>query len=379
LKIALYYPWVYLKSGVERTIYQTITRSRHEWDIFTSHYDKNNTFPEFKNLNINILSSISVNRSFYHTIRAILKISIMKINEEKYDAILIHSEGLGNFFTLKHNKIPIFCYCHTPVRSVYDPVYIDTYLKNNPNKKYLLKIFSIIYRYFDKKCWNRYDKVFVNSLEVKKRLLDNNLVDKNKIIVLNPGIDVSISDFSLINEKYFLVAGRIMWTKNIELAINAFNDFSYSTGTYKLIIAGMVDKKSENYLLQLMKLTDNNRNIIFKISPTDSELTNLYKKCTALLFPPLNEDFGMVPLEAMSFGKPVIAVKNGGPKETIVNNKTGYLVEPFPGKFSIKMKMLVENKTIYNSMAKASYNHIKKYDWSNYVTKIDNYIDTLKN
>ena len=100
---------------------------------------------------------------------------IKEINlEEKYDAILIHSEGLGNFFTLKHNKIPIFCYCHTPVRSVYDPVYIDTYLKNNPNKKYLLKIFSIIYRYFDKKCWNRYDKVFVNSLEVKKRLLDNN-------------------------------------------------------------------------------------------------------------------------------------------------------------------------------------------------------------
>jgi hypothetical protein len=44
MKMALYYPWIYLKSGVERTILETIKRSEYEYTIFTNHYDKSRYF-----------------------------------------------------------------------------------------------------------------------------------------------------------------------------------------------------------------------------------------------------------------------------------------------------------------------------------------------
>jgi len=379
LRIALYYPWIYLKSGIERIIYQTISRSRHDWQIFTSHYDNKNTYPELNKLDVIKIGEVSVNRTFLDTIKSIITISRLKIDETKYDAILVHSEGLGNFFTLNHKKIPIICYCHTPVRSIYDDIYVKKYLENYPKNKIPLKIFSKIYKYFDKICWPKYEKVFVNSNEVMGRLLKNKLVDSKKVEILNPGIEYDNSSFSTFNEKYFLVAGRIMWTKNIELAIDSFKSFSKERSGYRLIIAGIVDKKSNSYLKYLMEVCDNNHNIEFIINPTDLDLLNLYKKCTALLFTPLNEDFGMVPLEAMSFGKPVIAVNCGGPKETIIDRKTGYLVDPNTIDFKNKMLLITGKHELYNYLCQQSFMHVEKYDWSNFVQRLDNYIDSLKN
>ena len=97
---------------------------------------------------------------------------------------------------------------------------------------------------------------------------------------------------------------------------------------------------------------------------------DLYKNCTALLFTPLNEDFGMVPIEAMAFGKPVIAVDQGGPKETIVHDITGYLVSPIPNEFYKSMLELTENEGRRKEMGHAAYEHCQKYDWSYYIDRL---------
>ena len=78
MRVALYYPWVYLKSGVERTILEIVKRSKHDWFVFTNHYAKNETYEEFSNINIVELSRIPVERGYLKVLTAGLKIISQK-------------------------------------------------------------------------------------------------------------------------------------------------------------------------------------------------------------------------------------------------------------------------------------------------------------
>ena len=64
MKVALYHPWIYLKGGLERTILEIGRRSRHEWLIYTSHYDAAGTFPEMAGLQVREAQRVSVQRSY---------------------------------------------------------------------------------------------------------------------------------------------------------------------------------------------------------------------------------------------------------------------------------------------------------------------------
>ena len=98
----------------------------------------------------------------------------------------------------------------------------------------------------------------------------------------------------------------------------------------RLVIAGMVDKKSVTYFSTLKRIAGNDVNISFVESPSDEKLHDLYRRCFAVIFPAYNEDWGLVPLEAMSFGKVVISSDTGGPTESMIDGKTGWLVRPNP-------------------------------------------------
>ena len=75
----------------------------------------------------------------------------------------------------------------------------------------------------------------------------------------------------------------------------------------------------------------------FVRSFTDAQKQELLQQCTAVLYTPSHEHFGIVPLETMAAWRPVIAVNNGGPLETVVTGETGFLVEPHPEAFAAAM------------------------------------------
>jgi len=79
----------------------------------------------------------------------------------------------------------------------------------------------------------------------------------------------------------------------------------------------------------------------FLPSFSDQQRSALLAACTALLYTPTNEHFGIVPLEAMACGRPVVACDSGGPRETIVSGKTGFLSEPTPHSFATAMRRLL--------------------------------------
>ncbi|MBB6693252.1 glycosyltransferase [Cohnella xylanilytica] len=378
-KVALYHPWIYLKGGAERFIYEVITSSRHEWKIITNHFDKENTFDEFSTLDVIEINRVSVRRNFFSSGIGALKILTQRLPLEDVDVLLISSEGLGDLVGLRNNAKPIMAYCHTPLKVVHDEQTKERWMETHGEiSRFLFKFFTGIFNIVDRHAWKRFDKVLCNSKEVQRRIFNAGLY-KGKSKVIHPGVSSKFFNEYLPNtsEKYFLIAGRIMWTKNIELGIKAFIHSNLSIKGYKLKIAGMVDEKSGSYLEFLKRISEGEEEIDFVINPSDKELLQLYQNSVAILFTPPNEDFGIAVVEGMAVGKVVIATARGGPVEILENGETGILCKDTPEEFAIAMNMVVEDKELSRKISLQAKVAAEKYSWKHCVAQIDAEIDTL--
>ena len=125
----------------------------------------------------------------------------------------------------------------------------------------------------------------------------------------------------------FLSINRYERKKNIGLAIRAFSKLKDSNS--RLIVAGGYDSRVmenvEHYQELVSLVTDLKveQRITFLRSPDDQEKVWLLKNCSCLVYTPAGEHFGIVPLESMYCQTPVLAVRSGGPMETVAHQETG--------------------------------------------------------
>jgi len=171
-----------------------------------------------------------------------------------------------------------------------------------------------------------------------------------------------------------------MWTKNIEMAIKAFIQFKSNYPQYarfRLVVAGQINVKNRSYLMKLQGITSGRDDVEFVISPSDDAFWNLYANCYSVLFPAFNEDWGIVPLEANAYGKPVIATNCGGPRESQVNEQTGYLVPSEPKAFSQAMARLAADEHLVRTIGRAARDSARQYDWSHFVNRIDAVVEEI--
>lgn len=380
MRVAIYHPWVYLKSGLERTLLELKRRSRHDWTILTSHYDAEGTYPELRDMGVVELRRVSVKRRYGTVIRAAATVALTRVPMEKYDALVISCEGLGSLLNFRNHDKPIVCLCFTPLRAVYDPAYRAVRFQS-AGRAWRLPFTWMVetaFRCIDRLAWRYYSRVFCISETVKRRVLEAGLVSPDRIEVAYPGIDGTRIEASDTFESFFFLPGRIMWTKNVELGIEAFLRLQRQTPCdFTLIIAGMVDEKSKPYIARLRELAAESDKIQFVIGPSDEEMFDLYRRCYATIFTAFNEDLGLTPLEAMTFGKPTIAVRRGGPCETIIDKVNGRLAEPDPEAFCTIMSEFVRNPGTVKELGRNGLKQAGKFTWDVFVAQIDDYLDQL--
>ncbi len=381
MRIALYYPWVYLKSGCERTIVELVRRSRHDWTILTNRYESDRTFPELKSLHVVELSRVSVKRSFLHVFRAGWQVIGQKLPLEGCQALVVFSEGLGDLVVFRNHAIPVACVCFTPLRAAFDPIYQEEYLRRHGNRvwrKITLHAAAVAYRVIDRLAWRRFHRVFAISEETRSRAVRGGLRAQAGIDVLHPGIEPSRMQPADRYDRRFLIAGRVMWTKNIQLGIAAFQDLLRrrpDLADFELVIAGFVDEKSKPYIDSLRELAQGTPQVHFVESPSDAEMLDLFRTCYAVVYTPLNEDWGLVPLEAMAMRKPVISVDRGGPRETIVDGETGHLVKPHVVSFSRAMEALADDISLVRRMGARGGDHARRFNWDVFCGTLDDYLE----
>jgi glycosyltransferase involved in cell wall biosynthesis len=196
--------------------------------------------------------------------------------------------------------------------------------------------------------------------------------------VIHPGVDLDQHVPSDENDYTFFVPGRIMWTKNLELAIDAFQSFRAQApepGRWKLRIAGIVDRKSEPYLAALRARAGGDPAIEFRIRPSDDEMRDFYRTCFATLFTAFNEDWGLVVIEAMATGKACVAVDSGGPREIVRHGVDGMLAAPTREAFSRAMLDLASKPALRERIASQAPNSAARFGWQPFIEAIDREID----
>jgi len=379
MRVALYYPWIYLTSGAERVILELSGRSRHEWTVFTSHFEPQNTFPEFSQRRVMELGDVPVSRNIGSVLMAAWNVLNLKLPLEGFDVLLVVCEGIGDFVLFRNDTLPALSVCLTPLRLAFDKEYRSRALgKRSWRERLTIKLGAWAFGILDRLAWRRYQRVFCISEEVKKRALAGKLSSPGKLEVAYVGLGFEPKAPSDRFERFFLVPGRIMWTKNIQLAIQAFREFRERNPTlrdFHLIIAGIVDKKSEPYYKELRALGEAAGNVEFRMFPGDAELAELYSRCYAVLFTAFNEDWGIVPLEGMAFGKPVICVNRGGPCESVQDGVNGFLEPPDAERFAERMRELADNPERAAAIGRAGHNSVQRFNWDSFTARIDEEID----
>lgn len=211
-----------------------------------------------------------------------------------------------SFNSLIEKSPPGIADCHTPMRYLWD-MYHDYIDRLGPIKRFLIKPTLHYLRLWDQATADRVDHFIANSNHVASRI---HKYYRRNAEVIHPPVNIGQFFSSQHIENFYLVVARLVNYKRIDLAVEAFNQLRK-----KLIIIG----GGEAYK-QLLKQAGPTVHLWGK-QPFDT-IQGCYAKCRALIFPG-EEDFGLVPVEAMAAGRPVIAYGKGGALETVIEKKTG--------------------------------------------------------
>lgn len=221
---------------------------------------------------------------------------------------------------------------------------------------------------------SRIKKHFVNGAPVYERmvLVDDFWKDVDFEILHHPP---KVENFKEPEEGEFIFfPTRLHRWKRPDLVINAMK---YVKGDIRLIISGRGE--DEAYYKQLAK---NDKRISFIGWINDDQLTDLYSKSIVVPFVPVNEDYGLITVEAYQSKKPVITCSDSGePARIVKDGLSGFVVDPDPRKIAEKINYLVENPVHARRMGEEGYRLVQEISWENVVDRLlssKNEIDSVE-
>lgn len=308
MKVAIVHYWFTTWRGGEKVV-NSILDLYPDADIYTLFLEddiKDKYFPNNK-VYTSLLNKVSFFRKNYQKIFPLYPLAVKSLKlREKYDLIISSESGPVKGIK-KHKDTKHLCYIHTPMRYCWG--FMKDYLNAvSKLQRPLVKFFFNILRVWDSTTVKNVDKFVSNSKNVKKRV--KKFYNRDAVVVYPP------IDLSLFNKKvkskgnegeFYLSFGAITPYKRIDLLVDLFNNREE-----KLVIIGGGSEKEK---LE----AKSNPNISFLGKLTDEELEYYFINAKALIFPG-EEDFGMIPLEVMAHGLPVIAYNKGGALETVIEN-----------------------------------------------------------
>ncbi len=302
MKVALIHDWLTGMRGGEKCL-EAFCEIFPEATVFTLVHVKGSVSPTIEKMDIrtSFIQKLPFVEKRYRGYLPFFPLAIEQFDVRAFDLIVSSSHCVAKGVIPSPETYHI-CYCHTPMRYVwamYEEYFGRERLKGI--SKWFVPLFVNYLRMWDVNSTVRVDEFIANSENVKKRIWR---YYRRKAEVIFPPVDTKDTQLSNRDEGYFLLVSAFAPYKRVDLAVEAFSRLGE-----RLVVIGT--GQEEKRLKSMAR-----PNVEFLGWMEAEGLGEYYVGCRALIFPG-EEDFGIVPLEAQCYGKPVIAYGAGGALETV--------------------------------------------------------------
>ncbi len=304
MKVALVHYWLVGMRGGERVL-EALCEIFPDADIFTLVLDPDRISSRIARHNIrtSFLQRIG-GRRHYRKMLPLMPAALEAFDLTPYDLVISSEAGPAKGIIPRPDAMHI-CYCHSPMRYIWDlqPQYCR---QAGWAGRLALQASGPWLRQWDVTTAARVDHFVANSRFVANRIQK---YYRREAVVINPPVDLSRFAIAENPGPAYLCAGEITPYKKVELAVEAFT----RNGRPLVVIGGGASRAMRERA---------GTNVTFLGAVDDATLAFWFARCRALVHPGI-EDFGIVPLEVMASGRPVIAYARGGVAETVVAGTTG--------------------------------------------------------
>jgi glycosyltransferase involved in cell wall biosynthesis len=373
MRVAIVHHWFISLAGGERVI-DTIANIFPTADVFTLFLDEQKLPPgiQKRKITTSFLDKAPAARRAHRHLLPFYPLAVEMLDLGGYDLVITSDSGPMKGVVTDPGATHI-CYCHSPMRYLWDG-YSAYARQMSPLARAIFGLTSHYVRNWDYAAAQRVDHFIANSNYVAGRIRKYYRRDST---IIHPPINTSESFLAADHDDYYLAVGRLVPYKRTDILIDACTKLGR-----KLVIVGDGPE-----MKRLRKRAG--KNIEFLGEANESHLRNIYARCRALLFA-ADEDFGMVPLEAQSFGRPVIAYGKGGSLETVVGTYSPIRqrqmreMEAITGVFfkeqtpdSLAQAILAFEAGEESFVPHRIQLHARKFDTSVFVDRLRNYVECV--
>jgi glycosyltransferase involved in cell wall biosynthesis len=310
MRVAIVHPWFLALGGAEQTVI-AMAEMFPEATIFTIFSDATSLPKELdgRDIRASWWNFLPFKFKYYRQFLPLYVMAFESIDLRGYDLIISSDSTVAKAIITDQNAVHI-CYCHSPMRCLY-----DQYREFRSEMPWFARPFFALschyLRAMDFVAAQRVTVMVSISLNVAQRI---ECYYKRKSYLIHPPVNTDMGYIDPELGDYYLTVGRLTRPKRVDLLIEACNKLGR-----RLVVVG-----AGRDLGRLKSIAGPTIEFVGRIS--DPELVKLYARCRAFLFA-ADEDFGIVPVEAQSYGKPIIAFGHGGALETVRDGVTGIFFE----------------------------------------------------
>jgi glycosyltransferase involved in cell wall biosynthesis len=356
LKTAIVHEWLVNYAGSERVV-ESFTNIWPEADVFALvdflNDEQRKIILKDKKAKTSFIQKLPFAKKRHRNYLPLFPSAIERLDLSGYDIIVSSSHAVAKGFKKKDNQLHI-TYCHSPMRYAWDQS--EHYLQGF--KGIIAKLFISYLRKWDLRSVSNVDFFIANSHHITEKI---KRIYKREAAVIYPPVDIDKFEVGNKQEDYYLTASRMVPYKKLDLVVDAFNQMPDK----KLVVIGSGPEKEK-----IKSLAVSNIEIV---GHQDREsLKSFMQKAKAFVFA-AEEDFGIIVVEAMACGTPVIALNKGGAMESVINGTTGILFDEQSPE-SIKNAVMQFENRIDSFDTAAIRKHSEKFSRMIFEENIKNFV-----